>query len=217
MLFVLEATGGYEYTSLDYLSRYEVDISVVNPRLVRRYAQAKGILAKTDKLDAAILADYGKNIQPEVREQITQQSRAFLAQVTRRKQLVDLLHQERCRLQSPAFALMESSIKKIIKAIEKELYYVETQMKKLVEDNEEWRHAVTLLKSIKGVGNVVAFEMIAGLPELGTVSSGQIAALVGVAPFNRDSGALCGKRCIWGGRAAVRRLLYMDTLSGHKI
>ena len=170
-------------------------VVVVNPRQVRDFAKSKGILAKTDKIDARVLTLFGEAVKPEVRPLKDKQLQQLDALVSRRRQLVDMLTAEKNRLTQARKNEIDSDLNKLIK------------------DTPIWREKDTVLQSAPGVGPVLSSSMIAKLPELGTLNRKKIAALVGVAPFNRDSGKWRGRRAIWGGRADVRAVLYMATLA----
>jgi len=211
-LIVLEATGGLENLVAATLAAGQLPVVVVNPRQVRDFAKATGTLAKTDRLDAQLLARFGATVQPEPRplpDPATQQVQDLLA---RRRQLVEMLTAERNRLgQAPAH--LRERIAKHIEWLEAELAEVEGELEAVEQACAAWQQQSQLLQSVPGVGPVVARTLLAQLPELGRLNRKQIAALVGVAPFNRDSGTLRGKRAVWGGRAAVRAALYMAAVA----
>jgi transposase len=211
-LIVLEATGGWETALARALTEAHLPVAVVNPRQVRDFAKATGTLAKTDRLDAQLLARFGATVQPEPRplpDPATQQVQDLLA---RRRQLVEMLTAERNRLgQAPA--RLRERIAKHIEWLEAELAEVEGELEAVEQACAAWQQQSQLLQSVPGVGPVVARTLLAQLPELGRLNRKQIAALVGVAPFNRDSGTLRGKRAVWGGRAAVRAALYMAAVA----
>lgn len=212
VLIVLEATGGFHLAVTAALVAAGLPVAVVNPRQVRDYARSKGQLAKTDGIDAAILAEFGERVRPVVRalpDASTQQLNALLV---RRRQVIDMLTAEKNRL--------ESATQPIRKKIQKHLEWLQRQLDDLNEELDNtlrsspvWLEKEDLLRSVKGVGPVTTLTMFAELPELGTLNRHEIAALVGVAPFNRDSGKYRGRRTICGGRARVRAVLYMSTLS----
>lgn len=208
---VMEATGGYEKPVAQSLHKANLSISIVNPRYIRDFARSLGKLAKTDRIDAEVIALYAQKIQPgkTVMHNENQQKLADLN--ARRRQLVEMISMEKNRLDK-ASPDLRKSIQRIIKALEKELEAVNKALTESVQHDETFAHKSTLLTSIKGVGPVVSIGILADLPELGMLSARQIAALAGLAPFNRDSGAQRGKRTIWGGRASVRRALYMAAL-----
>lgn len=211
VLVVLEATGGMEFLVTGALAAAGLPVVVMNPRQVRDFAKATGQLAKTDKIDAGVLARFGEAVRPEVRplpEICTQELRALLA---RRRQLVQMLTAERNRLGSAPGAIRKE-IQDHIRWLERRLQGVNHQLSQTIRTSPLWREKSNRLRSAPGVGLVLATTLPADLPELGRLNRKEIAALVGVAPFNRDSGNQRGKRMIWGGRAAVRTALYMATL-----
>jgi len=214
-LVVFEATGGYERGLADALEETEFPWTMVNPRMVRDFARADGRLAKTDKLDAEILARYAKQMQPPVRPRPDAAVRDLNAWVTRRRQLIDSIHAETCRL-GTATPIVQPSIRKVLRLVEKELRKVEAQIEKLIRSNPALNERVKLMQTQKGVGVVIASTLAAQMPELGQLNRKEIAALAGLAPFNRDSGQWRGKRMIGGGRAGVRAALWMGALVGSR-
>jgi transposase len=216
VLIVLEATGGLELRVVSALAAAELPVVVVNPRQVRAFAQATGTLAKTDRLDAHVLAHFGAAMQPTPRplpDAATQQLSAIL---TRRHQLVDMLTMEKNRLPQQTAPALRKRLRAHITWLTQELGRTETDLNQLIQQSPLWRAQDDLLQSAKGVGPILSHTLLAEVPELGHLHHKQLAALVGVAPFNRDSGSLRGQRCIWGGRARVRRALYMAALSATK-
>jgi transposase len=210
-LIVLEATGGYERAAVAALATAGLPVVVANPRQVRDFARATGQLAKTDALDAGILAHFADRVRPAVRplpELATQELAALLG---RRRQLIEMLGAERQRL-SLAAASVRRSLTQHIAWLERQLGRVDDDLDALIQASPLWRAKDDLLQSVPGVGPVVSRTLLATLPELGHLSHKQIAALVGVAPLARDSGTLRGKRSVWGGRAPVRTALYMAAL-----
>jgi transposase len=211
-LIVLESTGGMERDTLYALSEAGFAVVMVNPKRVRDFAKATGKLAKTDKLDAAVLAHFAEAVQPEVRELATQAAQLLQELITRRQQLVEILSAEPNRLSgartTPARANLETHIDWLSDRI-KEL---DQQIHAHLHESAQWQRQIQLLQSVPGVGKVTASTLVAMLPELGQATRQEIAALVGVAPMNCDSGQMRGKRLITGGRSAVRRVLYMATL-----
>jgi transposase len=210
-LVVVEATGGYEALIVATLAMGGLPIVVVNPRQVRDFAKASGQLAKTDALAAAVLAHFGAAMQPAIRplpDATTQQLRQWLA---RRRQLVEMLTAEQNRAQQGSPEI-RASISGVMGALRRQLKEVEGKLAELIRRSPVWRTHQQLLLSVPGVGPVLATTLLADLPELGQLNRKQIAALVGVAPLNRDSGVSQGKRAVWGGRAPVRAVLYMATL-----
>lgn len=214
-LVVLEATGGYEYAAVVGLSVAGLAAAVVNPRQVRDFARATGRLAKTDRIDAQVLARFGTAIRPEARPLPSEETRELDQLVTRRRQVRDMLQAERNR-RDLARGTVKGQIEEHIAWLERQVAAIETDLRKRIEASPLWRAREDLLRSMPGVGPTVAFTLLAELPELGSLSKRQVAALVGVAPFARDSGAMRGKRAIWGGRASVRTCLYMAALTASR-
>ena len=212
-LIVLEATGGFEATVAAALAHLGLPVVIVNPRQVRDFAKALGRLAKTDALDAAILAEFGQKVRPAPRPLPDEAARCLDALLTRRRQLIDMLTAEKNRL---GFARdpVKRDITQHIRWLAKRLADVDGDLQEAVSASPLWQAKEDLLRSVPGVGRVTAVTLLAELPELGRLSRREIAALVGVAPLNRDSGTLRGKRMVWGGRAPVRAVLYMATLVG---
>ena len=211
-LVVLEATGRYEAPCAAALAAAGVQVAVVNPRQVRDFAKATGRLAKTDTLDASVLALFAERVRPEPRPLPDAQSEALAAILARRRQLLQMLVAEKNRGHVAA-ASVQKSIAKHIKWIERELSGVDDDLAKAVRESPVWRVKEDLLLGVPGVGRVLAVTLLAELPELGRLTRREIAALVGVAPLNRDSGVFRGQRSVWGGRATVRAALYMGALA----
>lgn len=205
---VLEATGGYEYAAVAALSVAGQSVAVVNPRPVRDFARATGRLAQADRIDAQVLARFGAAIGSEPRPLPSAEVQELDALVTRRRQLLEMLQAERNRSKQ-ARGTMVRQIQEHIRWLERQLGRIEDELRRAVEASPVWRAKEDLLRSVPGVGPQTACTLLAELPELGALSGCQVAALVGVAPFARDSGTLRGKRAIWGGRAPVRTTLYM--------
>ena len=210
-LVVAEATGGLEGAMVAELAT-AVPIAVVNPRQVRDFAKATGQLAKTDRLDAVLLARFADAVRPELRPLKDEQTRELAALVSRRRQLRDMIVAEGNRL-GTAPKKLHQGIQKHIDWMRRELRLLEKDLDENIKSSPVWRERENLMRGMKGVGPVSAATMIAEVPELGTLNRKQIAALVGVAPLNRDSGTHRGKRSIWGGRATARAVLYMATMS----
>ena len=210
-LVVLEATGGLEIPLTGALAAAGMPVVVVNPRQVRDFAKATGKLAKTDALDAQTLAHFAEVMRPEPRPLPDEQTQTLAALLTRRRQLVEMLTAEKNRLAS-ARTPVRKSLRTHITWLERELSHTDSDLAHAIRESPVWREKEELLQSTPGVGPVVTTTLLANLPELGTLTAKQIAALVGVAPFNRDSGTLRGTRTVWGGRAQVRAVLYMGTL-----
>jgi transposase len=205
---VLEATGGYELPVSVLLASRGLPIAVVNPRQTRAFAKALGKLAKTDAVDAQILAHFAEAAHLKLRPLPDEQSRALAAMLARRTDLVGMLTAEKNR-RSSALPVVQTRIDTHIAWLQEELATLQTELEEQIRASALWREKDELLQTVKGVGPVVAMTLLADLPELGTLNRKQIAALVGVAPLNRDSGTWRGKRAIFGGRASVRRVLYM--------
>lgn len=210
---VLEATGGLERALVAELLVAQLPVAVVNPRQVRRFAEALGYLAKTDPLDAHVLAHFAAAIHPPTRNLPDAETRALAEQLARRRQLVEMLTMEKNRQQQAQQAAVRHDIQMHIDWLQQRLKTTESGLRKAVEASPAWQAKADLLREVKGLGDVSILTLLASLPELGTLNRKQIAALVGVAPLNRDSGTRRGRRCVWGGRAEVRQTLYMATLS----
>jgi transposase len=209
-LVVVEATGGLERGVVGALEAADLAVAVVNPRQTRAFAQCLGQLAKTDRLDAQVLARYGEQIGPEPRPRPDAHTQEVQGLVARRRQLVEMLVMEKNRLHQ-ASPRTQPTIRRHLEFLEGEIAEVERQLADEISANPVWREIYARLMTVKGIGEVTATLLILELPELGHLDRKQIAALVGVAPFNRDSGKLRGKRACWGGRATVRSGLYMAT------
>ena len=209
---VMEATGRYEFDLAEAAYNKGLPVVIAKPLSVRRYAGAVEQLAKTDKIDAAIIAEYGAVVKPRVSARKSKNLIAIKNLLARRRQLVNLRTQEMNR-KSIMGKAMEVSCKRMIRTFDAEITRMEKQLSRHVEQQTEWSEKRTILKSAPGVGNTLIYTLLADLPELGTLSNRQIGSLVGVAPINRDSGKLRRKRRIQGGRASIRTVLYMATLS----
>ena len=209
---VMEATGRYEFELAEAAYSKRLPVCIAKPLSVRRYAGAIDQLAKTDKIDAALIAQFAAIVQPRVTPQRSKNLIAIKNLISRRRQLINLRTQEVNRMQIMGNTF-EASCKRIIRTLDTEIQRMEKRLAKQVEQQAEWTEKQTLLKSAPGVGDTLIYTLLADLPELGTLNNREISALVGVAPFNRDSGRLRGKRRIRGGRAAIRTVLYMATLS----
>jgi transposase len=216
-LVVLEATGGYELLCVAALAAAGLPVVVVNPRQVRDFARATGQLAKTDRIDADILALFAERVQPELRplaDAATQELETLLA---RRRQLLEMLQAEKNRL-GQVFGRGHRAVRKSLKShitfLERQLHSTETDLGALIRSTPAWRERDDLLQTVPGIGTIVSSTLVAELPELGRLSRRAIAKLVGVAPLSRDSGTFRGQRFIQGGRAPVRTALYMAALVG---
>lgn len=212
-LIVVEASGGFEQALVSELAAASLPIVVVNPTRVRNFARAKGQLAKTDNIDAQVIAHFAQAIRPEVHSINAADQQLIKALVTRRRQLIDMQTAEKNRRTSINPALLPR-LEKHLAWLEKELEEIEDELDDWVDKNAHWRETRSRLETVPGIGPVTSFTLIAELPELGALSRQKIAALVGLAPFNRDSGRKRGRRHIFGGRADVRSVLYMAALSG---
>ncbi len=211
MLIVLEGTGGIESRLVAVLAAHGLPVVIVNPRQVRDFARATGELAKTDRIDAAVLSLFAERIRPPVRALPDEAARDFQAILTRRRQLVDMLSAERHRLVQ-ARAAVRKQIQKHIQWLERQVADVDRDLEKSIAASPLWQARENLLRTAPGVGSVLSRTLIGQLPELGTLNRKQIAKLVGVAPLADDSGKRRGQRHIWGGRTEVRVVLYMATL-----
>jgi transposase len=216
-LVVLEATGGYELACAAALVAAGLPVVVANPRQVRDFARATGQLAKTDRLDAAVLALFAERVRPAVRPLADEAQHRLDALLTRRRQLLEMLLAERNRLglargQGAAARAVKRSLVAHIAYLEREVRVADTDLEAMVRESPAWREREELFRSVPGVGRVVALTLLAELPELGRLSRREIAKLVGVAPLSRDSGTLRGRRYVHGGRASVRAMLYMAAL-----
>lgn len=210
-IVVVEPTGGLESPLVAALGIEGIPVAVVNPRQVRDFAKATGELAKTDTIDAEVLALFGERIRPQPRPLATAQAQEFAALLARRQQVMEMLTAEKNRLRR-ALKGVRRRIEAHIAFLEQELGEVDGELRSTVEQSPLWREKDNLLESVPGIGSVVAITLLAALPELGTLDRRKLAALAGVAPMNRDSGAFRGRRKVWGGRARVRRAIYMATL-----
>ena len=211
-LIVMEATGGLETALASTLVAQGLAVAVVNPRQVRDYAKACGRLAKTDRVDALILAAFASAIRPQVRPLPDEETRALGGLLARRRQLIDMRVQERLRLER-ASAVQRDSLKEHIAWLDERIARIDTELTHTLRTSQAWREKDDLLQAIPGVGKVTRATLLALLPELGSLNGKEIAALAGVAPFNRDSGKHQGERIVWGGRSQVRRVLYMAAVS----
>jgi transposase len=210
-LVVLEATGGYELPVAAALATAGVPVAVVNPRQVREFARGLGQLAKTDALDAQVLARFAEVVHPTPRPLPEAEAQELSALLARRRQVLGMLVAERQRL-ATALLAVRPHISRHIRFLEAELSDLERQLREAVQASPLWREQEDLLRSTPGIGPTTAVALLAEVPELGRLNRKKIAALVGVAPFPCDSGKLRGRRIVWGGRARVRSALYMATL-----
>ena len=209
---VLEATGGLERPAATALAARGLPVAVVNPRQARDFARATGRLAKTDRLDAAVLARFAEAVRPSPKVLADEEAREFQAILSRRRQIVGMLTAEKNRLGASTSEAVRGRIEAHIRWLEKELSRTDRELDETIKKSPTFRQNETLLKSVPGVGPVLCRTLLAELPELGALSPKELSALVGVAPLNRDSGALRGRRAVWGGRGRVREALYMGAL-----
>lgn len=209
---VMEATGRYEFLLAEAAHNKGLPVCIVKPLSVRRFAGAINQTAKTDKIDAALIAEFAATVKPTPTPRKSKNLIAIKDLIARRRQLMGMRTQElnRAQIMGKAF---EVSCRRIIRYLDQEIERIEKRLAKHVQDQAEWTHKQALLKSAPGVGDTLVYTLLADLPELGSLSHREIGALVGVAPMNRDSGKMRGKRRVQGGRASVRTVLYMATLS----
>lgn len=212
-LIVLEATGGWELPLLGLLGSAGLPVVAVNPRQVRDFAKATGKLAKTDAIDAQVIAHFADAVRPVVRPLPDAETQALSALVARRRQLVEMLTAEDNRLRNATTAI-RADIQEHIDWLRKRLQGLEHELSQALRTSPLWREQEDLLRSVPGIGPVVTVTLLADLPELGNLGRKQISALVGLAPLNRDSGTMRGRRTVWGGRSTVRAALYMAALVG---
>jgi transposase len=210
-LIVVEATGGYQRRVVDALFQAGLSVAVVNPARVRQFARACGLLAKTDKLDAQVLAEFGRRVQPRRYEGKSEAEKQLSALLVRRKQVEEMLQAEQNRLRTVSPSLRDS-LERIIAILKEEKKRLEEQIRELMNEQKAWQEQLEILKSAPGVGMVTSATLLAELPELGKMDRKKVAALVGVAPMNYDSGRKRGYRKTKGGRTEVRSVLYMSTL-----
>ncbi len=211
-LVVMEATGGLEMPLAGAFSEAGVLVAVINPRQVRDFARATGKLAKTDRIDAQMIAHFAQAIRPKPRPLPDQKTQQISAIMTRRRQMIQMLTAEKNRLRSASSAV-SARISAHIDWLKEELKDIDDELSQAIKESPIYRDKDETLRGVKGIGPVTSITLIADLPELGIANRKEISALVGVAPFNRDSGAFRGRRSIWGGRAHVRSTLYMATRS----
>lgn len=210
-LIVVEATGGLEAPLVGQLATAGLSVAVVNPRQARDFAKAIGVLAKTDRVDAQILARFGQAVKPAVRPLKPEETLALEAILTRRRQIIEMITAEGNRLSSAAPRIAKQ-IRQHIAWLEKRLDEADQDLDGMLRQSPVWQHKAQLMTSVPGVGRVTAVTLLAELPELGVLPRREISALVGVCPYSRDSGKYRGRRTIWGGRAAVRAALYMAAI-----
>lgn len=214
-LIVVESTGGYERRLVTALGSRGLPVVVVNPRQVRDFAKATGQLAKTDRIDAHVLADFGARVKPELRALASEEQEELRDFLVRHEQLVQMIGAEKSRLlqaQGASRHVLRKKIKSHIRFLEREIELLDSDLDDTLKKSSMWKEKDDLLQSVPGVGKQTARTLLGLVPELGALTAGQIGKLIGVAPFNRDSGKFRGKRRIGGGRASVRAVLYMATL-----
>lgn len=212
-LIAIESTGGYEKNVLQALQKQKISVSLVNPYRIRSFAKSKGYLAKTDAIDAEVIALFAQQNQPQETPEKSQEVQDLSSLVKRRQQLLETLQQEQKRLSRETLPYLKRQLQKHVDYLNKELHSLEQESQKTLEKNATLKDQAHKLESIPGIGKVSAHALIALLPELTYLSPNKLAALLGVAPFNRDSGSFRGKRSIYGGRALLRRIFYMTTLA----
>ena len=213
---MIEATGGYERLALYALQEAGLAVALVNPRQVRDYARSMGQYAKTDRIDAAILAKFASTEAFRITEKSSEKQRALEAHILRRRQLVEARADEKNRTTLFSDKRLKESVKQVIAHYDRKIAKIEKQIDKLLEADVEWKAKRDILASVPGVGNATAVTLLAELPELGVLNRQQIASLAGVAPYPKDSGKLRGKRSIHGGRRPLRTSMYMAALSARR-
>jgi transposase len=215
-LIVLEATGGFEREVVAELTDAGYRVAVINPRRARDFAKALGLVAKTDRIDARVLALFAEKVQPAPTEKVPEKQAEIQQLVARRRQLIDLKTQESNRWKVTHSKAARKSIQAVINTLEAEIRGIEKLIEALLESDDEWQNKIQLIQSVPGLGGVSAATVIADVPEIGKLNRQQISALIGLAPFNRDSGAMKGKRSIGGGRKSVRSVLYMAAMAARR-
>lgn len=212
-LIVMEATGGYEIRLAEELLAAGLPVSIVNPKRIRDFAKAIGQTAKTDKIDAQVIARFGATLHPPETEAMDKITRQIRNLTVRKRQLVNMRTAEKNRTEHVQDELIRQSICNIIETIEKEINEIEHQIRILIERSPELKQKTELLQTVPGIGEHTAAALVSGLPEIGSLNRREVAALTGTAPVNRDSGQFRGKRMTGGGRSEIRTLLYMPTLA----
>lgn len=208
-LLVVESTGGYERRAAIELMSAGIAVAIVNPTRVRRFAEALGTLAKTDSIDARILAEFARRLEPRASEQPSEKQLFLDELLTRRRQLVSMKGMEQNRAQQAVGKLAVKQIASHLRHLEEQIQQIDTELDRFIDNDSDFKERFQLLDSVPGVGKTTAFKLLIGLPELGRLNRGQIASLAGVAPMNRDSGTQRLKRSIRGGRADPRNALFM--------
>lgn len=212
LMVVMEATGGYEQLLVKYLASHNIEVAVINPRRIRDFARGIGLDAKTDPIDAKVIAKYAEVVQPEPMAAKSDHELKHGALVARRNQLLELINQENNRLKQSWDEDAKLSVQEVLEMLKKQLKDIDSKLAQMLQADTLNQRTIEVLQSVKGVGPVMISTLLAELPELGKLNRGEIAKLVGVAPVNRDSGQRSGKRFIGGGRYQVRRVLYMSTI-----
>jgi transposase len=215
-LVVLEATGGFERRLAAELTDAGHRVAVVNPRQVRDFARGLGVLAKNDRVDARVLAIYAQHVQPRLFQKSSEKQQELNGLVTRRRQVLTLRVAETNRLDQATSKLAAKSIRHVLDLLRKEVAKLDAEIARLIASDDDWRDRAALLQSVPGVGPATSASLVAELPELGRLNRHKIASLVGLAPFDRDSGRFHGQRSIWGGRGSVRAMLYMAALTASR-
>lgn len=215
-LIVIEATGRHHRRLAVDLMLADLPVAVVNPRHAREFARAQGKLAKTDHIDARLLADFARRMSPRCSDKPSANQPLLLNLVARRRQVTQMTAAEKTRLHDADDKITQGMINKVLRVLDQQREDLDRQIAKLIESDDDWNNRKNLLTSVPGVGDATASQLISDLPELGKLNRQQIAALAGVAPLNRDSGSMRGKRTTWGGRAAVRTALFMATFSARR-
>jgi transposase len=212
-LIVVEATGGYHRRLVADLANAGHQIAVVNPRQARDFAHGLGIVAKTDPIDARSLALFAKHVQPRAVAPVSEKQAELQELVTRRRQLIDLRTAELNRKETVSSKNVRKNVQQLVDQLRKQIEQIEKEILRLIEKDDDWSEKAKLLGTTPGVGQINIVTILGHVPELGQLNRQKISALIGVAPFNRDSGRFQGKRSIWGGRAAVRSVLYMAAIT----
>lgn len=215
-LIVVEASGGYEQRLVAELIDAGHDVARVNPRRVRDFARSLGQLAKNDRIDARMLALFAERIQPRPCEKVPENQAELDALLTRRRQLVEMKASEQVRLHQVHVRDVRKSVSHMLDQLRKQIEQIDAQIAQLIEHHEDWNRRAAQLATVPGIGPVTSRTLVAELPELGRLNRQAIAALVGLAPFDRDTGEFRGRRRIWGGRGDIRATLYMATLTARK-
>ena len=215
-LVVIEATGGYQSRVVGALVAGGHQVAVVNPRQVRDFARGLGIVAKTDRLDARVIARFGEQVRPRTVEVGSEKQAELRELVTRRRQLVELRTAEKNRLETTLTKVVRKNVRHLIEQLDKQIRQLDEAIGQMVENEPGLSSKAAVMETVPGVGPVTVTSLLVDLPELGRLNRQQVAALVGVAPFNRDSGKFHGRRAIWGGRSAIRSVLYMAALTARR-